>query len=85
MYATDQFIGDPQYWGKGIGTNFMQMLVSYLFEEKNANAVILDPHTNNTRAICCYQKVGFKIIKFLPKHELHDGKKVDCYLMEYTK
>ena len=53
--------------------------------EKGANAVILDPHADNPRAIRCYEKVGFKKIKFLPKHELHDGEKVDCYLMEYTK
>ena len=35
------------------------------------------------RALKCYQKAGFRIIKILPEHELHEGKMRDCYLMEY--
>ena len=27
-------------------------------------------------------KAGFKIIKSLPKHEMFEGEKVDCWLME---
>ena len=45
--------------------------------------MILDPHQDNVRAIKCYQKAGFRIIKSLPEHELHEGKMRDCYLMEY--
>ena len=85
MYGVDQFIGEPEFWGKGIGTNFMKLLTQYLFNKKGADAVILDPHTNNQRAIRCYQKVGFDVIKLLPQHELHDGEMVDCYLMECKK
>ena len=85
IYGVDQFIGEPEFWGKGIGTDFMKLVLSYLFNDKSANAVILDPHADNKRAIRCYEKVGFKIVKSLPKHELHDGEMVDCYLMEYTK
>lgn len=83
VYGIDQFIGEPEFWNKGIGTNFMKLILKFLVEEKNAEIVILDPHSDNPRAIRCYEKVGFKKIKFLPKHELHDGKMVDCYLMEY--
>ena len=85
VYGVDQFIGEPEFWGKGIGTNFMKLVVEYLFNHKGADAVILDPHTNNQRAIRCYQKVGFDVIKLLPQHELHDGEMVDCYLMECKK
>lgn len=85
VYGVDQFIGEPEFWNKGIGTNFMKLLTQYLFNKKGADAVILDPHTNNQRAIRCYQKVGFKVLKLLPKHELHDGEMVDCYLMECKK
>lgn len=85
VYGIDQFIGEPEYWGKGIGTNFMKLVLQYLTNYKGAEIVILDPHADNPRAIRCYEKVGFNKIKFLPKHELHDGEMVDCYLMEYTK
>ena len=47
------------------------------------DAVIMDPHQDNARAIRCYRKAGFRIIKSLPEHELHEGKMRDCYLMEY--
>lgn len=85
IYGVDQFIGEPEYWNKGIGTKFMRLVLQYLTNEKGAEIVILDPHADNPRAIRCYEKVGFKKIKFLPKHELHDGEMVDCYLMEYIK
>ena len=82
VYCMDQFIGEPDYWSKGIGTKFMKMILEYLVCEKNADAVILDPHQNNPRAVKAYENVGFKIIKELPKHELHEGVMEDCYLME---
>ena len=78
----DQFIGEPDYWNKGLGTRFMKMILEYLVTEKDAKAVILDPHQNNPRAVRMYEKVGFKIIKELPKHELREGVMEDCYLME---
>ena len=83
MYCMDQFIGEPEYWNKGIGTRFMKMILKYLVTEKGANAVILDPHQNNPRAVRMYEKAGFRIMKELPKHELREGVMEDCYLMEY--
>ena len=82
VYCMDQFIGEPDYWSKGIGTKFMKMVLEYLKKENNADAVIMDPHKNNPRAIRCYEKAGFKIIKELPQHELREGVMEDCYLME---
>ncbi len=83
VYGMDQFIGEIEYWNKGIGTEYIKMIFEFLRKEKNADAVIIDPHKNNKRAIRCYEKAGFKIIKELPEHEMHEGKKEDCYLMEY--
>lgn len=83
VYGMDQFIGESDYWSKGIGTKYTKMIFDFLKKERNVNAVILDPHQDNLRAIKMYQKAGFRIIEDLPKHELHEGKKEDCYLMEY--
>lgn len=83
VYGMDQFIGEPEYWNKGIGTRYIKMIFDFLKKEKNTDAVIIDPHKNNPRAIRCYEKAGFKIIKELPQHEMHEGVKEDCYLMEY--
>ncbi len=83
VYGMDQFIGEPEYWSRGIGTKYIKTIFEFLRKERNADAVILDPHKNNPRAIRCYEKAGFKIIKELPKHDKHEGIKEDCYLMEY--
>ncbi len=83
VYGMDQFIGEVDYWSKGIGTKYTRMIFDFLKEERNVDAVILDPHQDNLRAIRMYQKAGFRIIEDLPEHELHEGKKEDCYLMEY--
>lgn len=82
VYAMDQFIGEPDYWDKGIGSRFIGSICKFLRDCKNADSVILDPHKNNPRAIRAYQKVGFKIIGELPEHEQFEGQKVDCWLME---
>lgn len=81
-FGIDQFIGEPGLWGKGIGRRFLRLLLGFL-EKQGAQAVVLDPHTDNTRAIRCYEACGFKKLALLPRHELHDGVLVDCWLMEY--
>ncbi len=67
----------------GIGAEYCRVVCQYLRTEMDADAVILDPRKNNLRAVRAYQKAGFKIIKELPEHELHEGKKEDCVLMEW--
>lgn len=82
VFAMDQFIGEPDYWNRGIGTAFLRMMTAYLKTCRMADRVLLDPHKNNFRAIRAYEKAGFRIIKSLPEHELFEGKMVDCWLME---
>jgi len=60
----------------------LKMMASHLKENMAAERVLLDPHQDNKRAIRAYEKAGFKIIKSLPEHEMFEGEKVDCWLME---
>ncbi|WP_409299266.1 GNAT family N-acetyltransferase [Peribacillus sp. SCS-26] len=83
IYGMDQFIGEPSYWGRGIGTKLIASMISYLREEEGAKSIVMDPRTENLRAIRCYEKCGFKKIKLLPKRELHEGELRDCWLMEH--
>lgn len=66
----DQFIGEINFWNKGIGTVLVQSILQYLFKVKNAKRVILDPDISNRRAIRCYEKCGFKRVKELPNQSL---------------
>ncbi|MGK7378017.1 GNAT family N-acetyltransferase [Planococcus sp. 1R117A] len=85
IYGTDQFIGEVDYWGKGLGKLLVNLIKEYLLSEKQANVLVMDPEVWNERAIGCYEKCGFKKIKFLPAHELHEGEMKDCWLMEFKK
>jgi RimJ/RimL family protein N-acetyltransferase len=53
-------IRDPDYWGKGYGTEAMRILLRYAFGELNLHRVSLDVFGYNPRAIHSYLKAGFK-------------------------
>jgi aminoglycoside 6'-N-acetyltransferase len=81
IYGVDLFIGEPAYWNRGIGTRALSALLKYLFNEAGALWVVIDPQVTNYRAIRSYEKCGFKKVKILPRHELHEGEYHDCWLM----
>ncbi len=85
VYGTDQFIGEVEYWNKGIGTLLVRAMTKFLIEHEKADRVVMDPQARNIRAINCYEKCGFNKVKMLPKRELHEGEYQDCLLMEYHK
>ncbi len=53
-------IGDRDYWGKGCGTEAMNLMLRFIFEELNLKRVSLDVFEYNERAVKCYEKCGFK-------------------------
>ncbi|MCF0141661.1 MAG: GNAT family N-acetyltransferase [Mogibacterium sp.] len=83
VYGMELFIGEPQSWNMGIGTEFIRQTLAWLKDHRSVDAVILAPHSNNLRAIRCFEKAGFRKTKDLPEHELHEGRYEDCVLMEY--
>jgi aminoglycoside 6'-N-acetyltransferase len=85
IVGMDQFIGEIDYWNKGVGTLLVSAMVQYLITEKQADRVVMDPQTWNERAHRCYEKCGFKKVKLLPERELHEGEYRDCWLIEYKK
>jgi len=85
LYGMDQFIGEVDYWNKGIGSQLVTAMIEYLTKQLNADKIVMDPQAWNKRAIACYMKCGFKKVKLLPKHEFHEGEFRDCYVMEYCR
>ncbi len=82
IYGLDQFIGEPDLWGRGIGTDLVAAVADYLERDLGAKRLIMDPHVENPRAVRCYEKCGFRKVRLLPAHELHEGAMRDCWLME---
>ncbi|HRF93713.1 MAG TPA: GNAT family protein [Aggregatilineales bacterium] len=59
------FIGDPDDWGKGYGSDAMNILIRFGFMELNLHHISLNVFSYNPRAIKSYEKVGF----------VHEGKR----------
>ena len=53
-------IGETEYWGKGYGTDIMNVLLRFAFTEINLRRVTLTVFEYNPRAIRSYEKAGFK-------------------------
>lgn len=83
IYGMDQFIGEPAYWNRGIGSRLIKDTVQYLIHQLGATYIVMDPQAWNARAIRVYEKSGFVKKKLLPKHEYHEGEYRDCWLIEY--
>lgn len=84
IFGMDQFIGETEYWNRGIGTRVVNIIIERLVQEKQASRIVLDPQTWNERAIRCYENCGFQKVKLLPEREWHEGEFRDCWLMEYV-
>ena len=53
-------IGEPEQLGKGYGTEAMELLLAFCFNELNLHRVFLRVFDFNGRAIESYRKCGFK-------------------------
>ncbi len=84
VYGIDLFIGEPQFWSQGIGREALRLLCDTLVYEHGVKTFLIDPHTDNKRAIKCYEHASFLPVKVLKEHEKHEGKMCDCLLMKYT-
>lgn len=56
----DQFLAESQHLGQGIGTQMVIEFVKFLFSDPAVTKIQADPAPSNTRAIRCYEKVGFR-------------------------
>ncbi len=84
VFGMDQFIGETACWDQGIGTRLVTAMVEYLRTALGAGRIVVDPRTENPRAIRCYEKSGFRKLRILPQHEMHEGRLRDCWLMEFV-
>ncbi len=61
-YEYDLFIGEEEYLNKGIGKKIVDNINNKIYEEYQADAIILRPFKRNIRAIKCYEKCNYKKI-----------------------
>lgn len=83
-------VGDSRYRGKGVGSDVMDILLRYCFDELNADSVHLDVIETNIPAIHLYQSKGFQISGRYRSHGYSKGRRCDWLHMdilheEYSK
>jgi RimJ/RimL family protein N-acetyltransferase len=74
-------LGERKDWGKGYGTDAMQIILRYAFGELNLHRVSLGVHAYNPRAIRSYQKSGFVIEGVERKVVNREGTRHDAVIM----
>lgn len=74
-------IGNQAYWGKGYGTDALNLLVKFLFLHLNLRRIQLDTWSGNERAIRAYKRCGFKIEGSLRQHAYVNGIYYDTVIM----
>lgn len=54
-------IGERDFWGRGYGTEALELALRFAFSELNLRRVTLNVMENNQRAIRSYENAGFRI------------------------
>ncbi len=72
-------IGDVDYHSQGFGTEAVDMIVRYGFEDLNLNRITLGVFANNPKAIRCYQKAGFALEGCFRQALYRGGRYIDEY------
>lgn len=79
------FIGEKPYWDKGYGTEVMQLMLRFGFNELNLNRIFLRVYQTNLRGIRSYEKAGFKTEGRLREDRYMDGRYVDVFIMSVLR
>jgi RimJ/RimL family protein N-acetyltransferase len=73
-------IGDRDNWGKGIGTEAMDLILRFAFSELNLHRVQLTVFEYNDRAIAVYERLGFQREGVYREALYRDNVRYDMYL-----
>ncbi len=74
-------IGEKEFWGKGLGSDALRIVMRLAFDKMNLNRLWLSVLVDNPRAVRCYEKCGFVREGLLRQESYVDGKYRDVLLM----
>jgi len=75
------YIGEPSEWGKGFGSDAMNVLLRFAFMDVNLHRLELNVFSYNARAIKSYEKIGFVREAVLREILYRDGTYHDIHIM----
>jgi aminoglycoside 6'-N-acetyltransferase len=81
---------DPSVHGRGVGTDAIRTLAVHLVDDEGFHRLVIDPAADNTAAIRCYAKVGFRPVGIMRQYERdehgwHDGLLMDLLAAELRR
>lgn len=80
--GVDLFLGDA-FQRRGLGTEVMRVICTYLIDERGFHRLVIDPEAANEVAIASYSKVGFRRVGVLRRYQRDRfGEWQDGLLME---
>ncbi len=73
--SVDIKIGEPLLWDHGLGTEAINLMISYLFDKVNALQITAQVGEWNTRSQRMFEKCGFREIsrQYSPPNDYFDG------------
>jgi aminoglycoside 6'-N-acetyltransferase len=81
---------DPALHSRGLGSDAVRTLGRHLIAERGHHRLVIDPAADNTAAIRCYTKAGFKPVGVMRSYERgldgtwHDGLLMDLLAGDLT-
>ena len=75
------WIGPPQHWNHGYGTEACRLATAYAFRELGMEKVYLHVYESNPGARRAYEKAGYKVEGTLPRDHWWEGGFVTSFLM----
>jgi aminoglycoside 6'-N-acetyltransferase len=75
---------------RGLGAEAVRLLARFLIDERHHHRLTIDPAAGNTRAIRCYESVGFRPVGIMREYErgpdgvFHDGLLMDLLAADLT-
>ncbi len=71
------YIGETEYWGKGIGTEVVNLMLDYAFNTLNIHKIVVGVNANNTQSLKMFKKIGFVEEGHLKDMEFINGEWTD--------
>ena len=78
-------IGDKSFWSNGYGTDALQTLLRFAFDQMNLHKVMLGVFEFNERAQACYRKCGFVDEGRFREEYFQDGRYWDVLRMSILR
>lgn len=74
-----------EYWGKGIMTQAVKQICSYVFEKSDIIRIYAEPFAHNTASCRVLEKAGFKYEGTLRKNAVKNGEIIDMKIYSLLK